>query len=192
MKVDRVSVEPGFLRRSLVAPDSDDASLMAAVAGGDDLAVARIYDRYAPVVYAVALRICGTPAVAEEIVSDTFLRAWKSARRYDPARAELLSWLVAIARNAALDQLRQRGARAPETGLTERLEAAPDDAEARVDARSALRGLPLQERSVLELAYFAGLPQREIARRLGLPLGTVKSLTRRGLEALRRGGTLTR
>lgn len=174
-------------------PAIDDEALVAAVASGDDLALGRLYDRYAAPAYTVALRVTGIPAVAEEVVSDTFLRVWRSARSYARERGEVGSWIASIARNRSLDERRRRAARVVETAFPDRLEApASADSAVRIDVQSALAGLAVDERAVLELAYFGALPQREIASRLGLSLGMVKSLTRRGLEKLRRGGALQR
>ena len=168
-----------------------DARLLAAVAGGDDLALGQLYDRYAGIAYAVALRVTSSVTTAEEVVSDTFVRVWKSASSYVPERGEVPAWIAAIARHRALDEVRRKGARVSETSLLDAgSTASPFDDLARLDVRRALDTLPPNERAVLELAYFGGLPQRQIAARLGLSLGLVKSLTRRGLEHLRRGGAL--
>lgn len=175
--------------RSFVA--GPDERLLAAIAGGDDLALGQLYDRYAGIAYAVALRVTRSVTTAEEVVSDTFLRVWKSASSYAPERGDVRTWIAAIARHRALDEVRRRDARVGETSLLDTGSTAPpSDDLARLDVRRALDALAPDERAVLELAYFGGLPQRQIAARLGLSLGMVKSLTRRGLEHLRRGGTL--
>lgn len=169
----------------------DDESLLAAVAAGDELALGQLYDRFGPQVYAIALRVTGLPAAAEEVVSDTFLRVWHSARSFARERGEVGSWITTIARNRSLDERRRRAARVGEAELHDSHVAPdPDDSAARLDVHNALAALPDDERAVLELAYYDGLSQREIAARLGLSLGLVKSLTRRGLEKLRRGGAL--
>lgn len=168
-----------------------DERLLAAVAAGDDFALGQLYDRHAGIAYAVALRVTGSATTAEEVVSDTFLRVWKSASSYAPDKGGVANWIAAIARHRALDEVRRRAARVGEAALPEGILMAPQsDDVARLDVRRALGTLAPDERAVLELAYFGGLPQRQIATRLGLSLGMVKSLTRRGLEHLRRGGAL--
>ena len=168
-----------------------DERLLTAIAGGDEAALGQLYDRHAGVAYAVALRVTASATTAEEVVSDTFLRVWKSAASYAPDRGAVASWIASIARHRALDDVRRRAARVGEAALPEgSLTAPPSDDVARLDVQRALGTLAPSERAVLELAYFGGLPQRQIAKRLGLSLGMVKSLTRRGLEHLRRGGAL--
>lgn len=151
---------------------------------GERDALAEVYDRYATLVYSIALRICGDAMTAEDASAATFLRIWRSARSYDPARGRVEVWVAAIARNAALDEIRRRRVDVP-VGPAEVIEAAAPDAALRLDVARALASLGERERRVLELAYFAGSTQREIAARMGIPLGTVKTLTRRAIAALR-------
>lgn len=174
-----------------------DAALLAAVARGDEAALAGLYDRYARQCYAFALRILGSEPDAEEALQETFLRAWRSARDYDPARSPVLPWLLAITRNLCIDELRRRRRRQPAAALEDAPEPpAPDrtdlEAERTIDAaavRAALAALPGEQRSAIELVYFHGLTSGEVGRLLGVPAPTVRSRLRLGL--LRLGAILT-
>ena len=176
---------------------SDDVVRIAGAARGDGGALAALYDRHARSVYSIALRVVGDEADAEEVVQEVFDQAWRQASRYDRARGTVAAWLVTMARTRAIDRLRARRARPDRAGLEpdqawSRLPAAnPDPAEA-LDAerdvtriRQALQRLPLIQRVAIELAYFEGLTQTQIAARLEEPLGTVKTRIRVGLLKLR-------
>ncbi len=167
------------------------------VAGGDPAALAELYDLYADMLYSLALRIVGSASDAEEVLQDSWLQAWRSARTYDPARGAVGAWLVTITRTRALDRLRSLGSRRRAEGAAS-VEAAADPPPPAVDpatgfARRTLRkdvatavnALAPQQRQVVEMAYFEGLSQTEIAARLNAPLGTVKSWTRQALLKLR-------
>lgn len=176
----------------------DYASDVAAVdrtAGGDADALAVLYDRHARVVFSLAVRILGDPAEAEEVVQEVFAQAWRQAGRYDPARAPVVAWLLMMTRSRAID--RRRARQASPVADTRR-GAPPDvpDAAALQDARvlsadqvgrlrRALLALPLAQRLPIELAYYEGLSQSEIAEQLEQPLGTVKTRIRLGLQKLR-------
>jgi RNA polymerase sigma-70 factor (ECF subfamily) len=187
-----------------------DPELMARVAGGDELALGAIYDRHATLVYGTVLRFLRDRHASEEIVQDTFLIAWRRSDTYVPGAGSLAGWLLRIARNRAIDRLRSRarrpvlvdlssfGAEHDGRGSTDRVaasatglmaDAEPETVVARRWAgsvvRTALSAMPQTERQTLELAYDEGLSQAEIAARLGWPLGTVKSRTRRALASLR-------
>jgi RNA polymerase sigma-70 factor (ECF subfamily) len=187
-----------------------DPELMARVAGGDELALGAIYDRHASIVYGAVLRFLRDSQATEEIVQDTFLTAWRRSDSYLPEAGSLVGWLLRIARNRAIDRMRSRARRpslidlsalADDRGgdVLERIggelvdgpsvDTEPGTVVARQWAssvvRTALSAMPDHERRTLELAYDEGLTQTEIAARLGWPLGTVKSRTRRGLAALR-------
>ncbi|MHB8959223.1 MAG: RNA polymerase sigma factor [Candidatus Limnocylindrales bacterium] len=193
--------------------EAADADLVLAVAAGSEDALGALYDRHAVGVHAVALRMTGDRGTAEEVVQETFLALWNRAEAFDPGVASLGTWLRSIARNRAVDRLRAAGRRpqlvalpggAGEDGPSasiERLDpelavfggAAPDPdpvlaAEA-LDTSAAiadaLAGMPDDERTVILLAYQQELSQSEIAARLGWPLGTVKTRTRRALARLR-------
>jgi RNA polymerase sigma-70 factor (ECF subfamily) len=172
-----------------------DAELIARVRARDEGALAALYDRFGGLVLTVALRVVGERELAEEIMQDTFLRCWTGAETYRPDRGQVSSWLMRIARNRAIDVLRSRSHRARRNERTS-LDAAgeashpagPDEAEAiatRQAVAAALAALPKAQRRVVELAYYGGMSQSEIATQLGEPLGTVKSRTRAAMEQLR-------
>ena len=170
---------------------SDD--LFARIVAGDREAFAAFYDLHAPVLFGFCVRILKDARDAEDVLQETFVQAWRDARRFDAARASVRSWLFTIARSRALDRWRSR--RSFETRVsatdTAQLEGATDsrDPAAAADAKEfvgrALAQLNENEQAVLRLAYFEGCTQEEIAVRLNEPLGTVKSRTRSGLAKLR-------
>jgi len=178
----------------------DDAVLLAAMTQGDAAAMSQFYDRYAPAVLGLALRITREQADAEEVVVDTFAQVWRDASQFEAARGSAAAWIATIARSRALDLVRSRGRRhrlgdaadamapvaAPAMGAAtpSPMAAVLDDERSRY-VRAALAGLPESQRSALELAYFDGLSQTEIAERLDEPLGTVKTRMRAGLRRLR-------
>ena len=162
---------------------------------GDETALEALYARYGGLVFTLALRIVGDPELAREVLQDTFLRSWDGRETYDPRRGRFPWWLMGIARNRAVDLLRSRphqvrlreqerlpsGAHAGEP-------AHPGTADAVVLRRAvtdALERLSGAQREAIELAYYGGLTQAEIARHLGQPLGTIKSRTREAMERLR-------
>jgi RNA polymerase sigma-70 factor (ECF subfamily) len=171
-----------------------DAQLIELARDGSADAFGAIYDRYGAVAYSLAYRVCGIRADAEEVVQAAFLSLWRGRDRFDPTRGELRSWLLGIVHNSAIDRLRRTGVherrRAGSEGLEERLEA-PERTDEEVHAREqaaevrqALDGLPVEQRQVIELAYFEGLTHTEIAARLEQPLGTIKGRMRLGLLKL--------
>ncbi len=170
------------------------AELVRKMAGGDRLAFERFYDRYAPLVYALVRRLVREPADAAEVLQDVFWEAWEAAGRYDPGRGTVEAWLLVRARARAIDRLRsvrRKGMAIPSgegTGQAVPVDPGPGpDSEAgdRLEVAGALQALPEPERRVLELAYWEGLTQTEIAERLGQPLGTVKTRMRQALGRLR-------
>ena len=188
----RIGEKRGLVRPSSGARDLEDAALAAQIATGDTNALDQLYVAHRAAAFAVAYSVLRDAAAAEDVVQDAFVRAWRSAASYQPARGALRSWLLTIVRNTAIDQMRARG-----TALRHqpRLFHAADDgadvletvAEAG-DARrlyAALDALPTEQRQALELAFFAGLTHGEIAARTGAPLGTVKGRVRLGLRRLR-------
>jgi RNA polymerase sigma-70 factor, ECF subfamily len=177
-----------------------DGELIARAAGGDERAIAALYDRYGGVLYAVAYRIAGQRADAEEVVLEAFAQAWRDAPRFEAARGSVAAWLTMIARSRALDLVRARGRRDRITAAAaaERPDASPamgdwrsdpagtvDHAERQVRVRQALEALAPPQRQAIELAYYEGLSQSEIAKRLQEPLGTIKTRVRLGMQKLR-------
>ena len=160
---------------------------------GDESALEALYARYGGLVYTLALRIVGDPELAREVVQDTFLRSWGGRETYDPQRGRVPWWLMGIARNRAIDLLRSRSHQvrireraAPLPEISAALSRDPADAViARRAVLDALRELSNGQRMAIELAYYGGLTQTEIADQLGEPLGTIKSRTREALERLR-------
>jgi len=172
-----------------------DLELLRRMQRGDESALEALYTRYGGLVFTLAMRIVGDPELAREVLQDTFLRSWDGRETYDPRRGRIPWWLMGIARNRAIDELRSRPhqarmreqAAAP-SGAHEAEPTDPGAAEATVLRRTvvhALAGLSDVQREAIELAYFQGLTQVEIARHLGQPLGTVKSRMRDAMERLR-------
>jgi RNA polymerase sigma-70 factor (ECF subfamily) len=168
--------------------------LIAGCVRGDREAFARLYELHASLVYTFALRLLHDRAEAEELVQDVFVQAWRQAATYREDRGTPAAWLLMITRSRGIDKLRSRRKRVETLQLMDAVERMPDlaagdsgpsRAETKVTLGGALLELPPAQREVLELAYFEGLTQSEIAARLGEPLGTVKTRMRGGLERLR-------
>jgi len=195
---------------SPTAERSADAALMARVASGDEDALMEAYDRHAETLFGATVRFLGDREAAAEIVQETFVAAWRSAVTFDSTAGSLRTWMLRIARNRAIDRLRAEARRPgliqlpandgeealldPLDRLVERRRQGVDEGDPAVMlerswsgavVRTALADLAGHEREVVFLAYRDGLTQHEIAERLGLPLGTVKSRTRRALAHLR-------
>ena len=196
------SVSPAWpMSSSASAPaPGGDQDLIVRAAGGDERAIAALYDRYGGVLYAVAYRITGQRADAEEVVVEAFAQAWREAPRFEATRGSVAAWLTMICRSRALDLVRARGRRdrITATAAAERPDASPamgdwrsdpagsvDSAERRTRVRDALATLSPPQRQAIELAYYEGLSQSEIAEHLQEPLGTVKTRVRLGMQKLR-------
>ena len=171
-----------------VVSGESDTRLLERVAGGDRDAFTELYRRFARPVFAMAVRQLGDNGRAEEAAQETFAAVWRSARSYRPERGSASAWLYAVARHAIIDRARQRREPVVEVPEEATAEAGPaEQAEGSWLAwrvHSALEQLPERERAVLELAYWSGLSQTEIASYLDVPLGTVKTRTRTGLARL--------
>lgn len=183
-------------------PGEREAALVRRMAEGDEAALGTLYDQWVTLVHSLVVHLLRDREEAEEVVEETFWQAWRQASRYDASRGAVSTWLSTIARSRALDRLRARrrvreepfSQLSPE-GEGDRHEpaadaardplAAAEAAERRSLVRSALDGLPPEQREVLEMSYFGGYSQSEIAERTGLPLGTVKTRARLALEKLR-------
>ena len=192
----------------------EDSELVRAVTSGSEDALVALYDKYAGPVYATARRLTSDRGLAEDVVQETFLALWNRAEQFDPTIGSLPAWLLTIARNRTIDRLRALGRRPPTVAVSdmalpdegdsatlERLvssgsvvgsgravmgpAAILEGVELRSSLASALAELPEPERTVLVLAYRDELSQSEIAERLGWPIGTVKTRTRRALLRMR-------
>lgn len=172
-----------------------DLSAIARMAGGDQTALAELYDRHSRQVYSIAVRILQNPADAEDVVQDVFSQAWRHASRYDVARGAVGAWLLTVARSRAIDRLRARRVR-PDLAASGKVVRDVLDPSLLQDAqlltaeqverlRGALAELPMLQRTALELAYYEGLTHKEIAERLQEPLGTVKTRIRLAMLKLR-------
>jgi RNA polymerase sigma-70 factor (ECF subfamily) len=180
-------------------PSIDDIALMKCVAAHDESALARLYDRYSPAVYALCVKILGDKMIAEELTLDVFWELWERAERFDETRGSPLAYLLGVTRTRAIDRLRAMRARKrtheANVRLDDQPEATPaaslatplDDLlllEQRARVRGALAQLPPTDREALELAYYQALSHAEISARCNTPLGTIKSRVRNALQRL--------
>jgi RNA polymerase sigma-70 factor (ECF subfamily) len=176
-------------------PPDDAGQLITRIARGDQEAFGRLYDAFAPMAFRLIRRVLRDPAPAEEVLQEVFWQVWQDAAQYDPQRGTAAAWLLMRAKARAIDRLRSIRRRARtfvmpvDEGKAGTEPAGAEDpavaAEGRGMVRGALARLPEAQRRVIELAFFEGLTQSEIAARLGEPLGTVKTRARLGLERLR-------
>ncbi len=172
-----------------------DEDLIERLAGGsDEAALSELYDRYQAVMYGLAMRITNDAALAQDAVQEAFVGVWRNSARYAAGRASVRTWMLSIAHHRAIDIVRRRRATSPlpEIETADAALTTPDvwpEVARAADAaalRVALDTLPDAQRQAIELAYFSGLTQTEIASRAQIPLGTVKSRVRLGLVAMRR------
>lgn len=177
------------LRRTSSRGETDEA-LLGRVRQKDPEALGALYERYARQVYGLALGMLRDPGAAEEITQEVFLSVWQNARTFDSSRGSFAAWVMSLAHHKAVDRLRRLQVRRTEPAN----ETTPDAVDVVEEVvrlleservRKALQALPQDQREVIVLAYYGGLTQREIAQRLGIPLGTVKTRTRDGLLRLR-------
>ena len=172
-----------------------DEELMELVQDGEVRAFEVIFDRHSSAAFSLAYRMCGRPAMAEDIVQESFVSLWRSSVAYDAARGSVRTWVLSVVRNRAIDAFRREAAKATsdldEQRVAERLpapELTDREVERRDDARQvrdALKGLPADQRQVIELAFFGGFSHSQIAEMLKLPAGTVKGRMRLGLSKMR-------
>jgi RNA polymerase sigma-70 factor (ECF subfamily) len=173
-------------------------ALLPAVARGDIASFEALFDRYSGTLYALLLRILGNPEDAQEVLQETFVKVWTNAKMFDAVRGSEVAWLISIARSRGIDKLRSRRIRVDRendagreisihSSFVEKTTGADEAirSEERIAVRGALAELPEAQRVALELAYFEGLSQSEIAERLGEPLGTVKTRMQLGMKKLR-------
>lgn len=176
----------------MVSPPAvaDEADLVQRVAHGDRQAFLELYDRHAPRVYALALRMLGETMAAEEVTQDAFLKLWTRAGGFNPHRGSLLAWLLTITRRTALDRIRFDNRR-PEFAASIELEDCPASESTSEEGRwrslrLAVQDLPLEQRQAIELAFYHGMSHSQIAEFLSIPLGTAKTRLRLGVDKLRR------
>jgi RNA polymerase sigma factor (sigma-70 family) len=172
------------------AVDRSEEALLAQVARGDEAALGEVYDRFGRVAYGLALRILRDERLAEDAVQEAFLAVWRQAASFRPDRASARTWVLTFVHRRAVDLVRREERRRAEPLEPETEPAgssAAEDAELR-SRRTAVRGalaqLPDDQRRPIELAYYGGLTQSELAEQLGLPLGTIKSRMFAGLKRL--------
>ncbi|MCC6944590.1 MAG: sigma-70 family RNA polymerase sigma factor [Thermomicrobiales bacterium] len=177
---------------------ASDAELIGQAALGDPAALEVLYDRYSRVVFSFALRIVGDPQIAEEILQEVFFRVWQQGSSFQSSRGSLVTWLLSITHNLSIDEIRKRNRRPQrsDSAEPEQLLASVSDESVNIEdevwigslrqsINDALAQLPDAQRVPIELAYFRGLTQREIADQLGEPLGTIKTRMRLGMLKLR-------
>jgi len=174
---------------------AEERQLVARLAQGDQEALSQLYDRYASMLLALAIRVVNDHAEGEEVVQEVLMQAWRQAERYDPERSSVSTWLVMMTRSRAIDRIRSR--KVVDRTLTAaqreatRIDESPEGArnvlhqERAVRLRDELSLLPEEQRQVLELAFFSGMTQREIAAEKDIPLGTVKTRTLLAMKKLR-------
>ena len=172
----------------MASPGTD---LVRRMAGGDREAFAAFYDAYSPLAFGLIRRVVGDADEAADVLQEVFLELWRSAASYDPRRGTPEAWVTVRARSRGIDRVRsvRRREEMLATPLAEGAATPPADTVVDTENRETVHGalgvLPANQREVLELAYFRGLSQSEISRRLGQPLGTVKTRMRLGMERLR-------
>jgi RNA polymerase sigma factor (sigma-70 family) len=182
--------EGGAVRRELAG--SSDEALLEAVARSDDDALAVLYDRFGRVAYGLALRVLRDRALAEDAVQEAFLQVWRAAGRFEPSKARASTWVLTFVHRRAVDLVRREERRRVEPVDAAAPAGSGPGADEEAERRSkreivqgALRRLPPEQRETIELAYYGGFTQSELADRLGQPLGTIKSRMFAGLTRLR-------
>jgi RNA polymerase sigma-70 factor (ECF subfamily) len=195
-ELDRLDRRSRIAVTALVAdpPRAADRALLERISRGDGGALRALYDRSGGAALAIAQRILGSRGEAEEVVQETFVQVWQKARDYDESRGGAVAWVITITRSRSIDRLRQRAASERAVAASSTGDPGPTPIETPLDAAvrgelrqrvaAALRALPMEQRRAIELAYFEGLSQSEIAARTGEPLGTVKTRIRSALGKL--------
>jgi RNA polymerase sigma-70 factor, ECF subfamily len=176
--------------------NAEDAELIRRMCSADETALGALYDRWVRSLYSLVFHLLKDPDEAEDVVEETFWQAWRKASSYDPSRGAVSTWLLTIGRRKALDRIRTTKRRreepmSQESAYADLPSGDPDPSqdtegsELRTHVRAALDELPAEQREVLELGYFRGMSQTEIADRTGQPLGTVKTRMRLAMQKLR-------
>ncbi len=186
------------LRLERALAHETDADLCRMAVSGDGRALEELYERYSRIVMSLALRMMADRALAEELVQEVFFRAWKQAGAYREGKGSYATWLLRITHNMAIDEIRKRQRRPQRADLEDPVEAIVNIVDGdrtvedhawigtlREEMVSALGTLPANQRAPIELAYFRGLTQREVAETLDVPLGTIKTRMRLGMRKLR-------
>jgi RNA polymerase sigma-70 factor (ECF subfamily) len=174
-----------------VSPAPDDAELVALLRQQPGAGIAALYDRFGRLVYSVAFRVVHDHGAAEEITQDVFMRCWRTIDRYQPQQSSLATWLLTITRNRAVDELRSRRGSAARREVSDELlqplasEAEFDEPILREGVQQALQELPDAQREAIELVFWGGLTRREVAEHLQVPLGTIHTRLRLGMDKLR-------
>ena len=185
--------DPAYSTRLAIPTSSDDVAVVRRIADGDESALATLYDRWSQSVYSLVAHLLKDADGAEDVVEETFWQVWQRASAYDASRGTVRTWILTIGRSRALDRLRSRKRNREDVTTDLSLVRDPradpaqevEGAERRQLVYSALCELPEDQRRALELAYFRGLSQSEIAEFLGEPLGTIKTRMRLGMQKLR-------
>ncbi len=172
-----------------------DSALIEKMTTGDESALSALYDRYSPLLFGVLMRVLNDRQAAEEVLQDLFLQLWRNAAHFDSSRGSLPAWLMVIGRNRAISRLRGRRDRevleeeegdfAGTFASRQNIEDEAARAQMARTVKAALEKLPEEQRHAVELAYFEGMTQTEIAARTGAPLGTVKTRVRTAMQTLR-------
>lgn len=186
------------IRSAGTLAEAEDTDLCSMAASGDGRALEVLYDRYSRIVMSFSMRMLSEPAAAEELTQEVFFRAWRQAGTYKAGRGTFATWLLSITHNMAIDELRKRKRRPQRADLDDPVATISNivDSERSIDdhawigvlrdeMRAALAYLPDAQRQPIELAYFRGLTQREVAEVLNEPLGTIKTRMRLGMRKLR-------
>ncbi len=191
---DRVSLPQGavLVDEVTAATTPSDSDLVVLLREQPAAGIAALYDRYGRLIFSMALRVVQDRGAAEEITQDVFLRCWRNLDRYQPSQGSLASWLLSITHNRAIDELRSRRGKNTRREISDdvlqpqaTIDSGFDEALLRGEVQQALQLLPVAQRDVIELVFWSGMTRREIAERLSLPLGTVHTRLRLGMDKLR-------
>lgn len=188
------SIVPIWDTQSSDMSQTSELMLLQQIQAGSEDALLELHARYANLVYSVAYRITNESMAAEEVTQDTFMRIWNKSYTFDPNKGRFVTWLLTVTRRLAIDLLRQRQRREPKSGmifmdedplLWENILTVEGGSDLRRTLRSVMESLPSEQRELIELVYFYGMSHSDIAETLRLPLGTVKTRIRLGMQKLR-------